>query len=240
MPVHNSENTLKRAIDSVILQEFENWELFVIIDHCTDSSENIAKSYHDKRIFVFENQNNKGAAATRNIGIKKAQGWYLAFLDSDDYWVPKKLSLQLDFMEKRNVSFSYSPYYVICDGKKTFLFKPPSLATFDRLLKTNYIGCSTVILEKNIIPDFKMPTDIKKREDLGAWLSVLKTGIVAYCFDKPMVFYQINKYSTSGNKIEMARLQWDLLRKAEKQSITKSIFYLFSWAWNGFWKYRSI
>ena len=103
MPVHNNENYIKAAIDSVLNQTYTNFELLVIDDFSSDRSVAYAEDYSDSRIKIFKLEANLGAAAARNIGLRNATGDYIAFLDSDDCWLPDKLEIQLERNRKNAV-----------------------------------------------------------------------------------------------------------------------------------------
>lgn len=100
IPVFNRAHTLHRAIDSVRMQDVTDWELIVVDDGSTDGSADIPASYGDARIRSIRHDTNRGAAAARNTGVRAARGRYIAFLDSDDEWLPGKLRAQLDAMER--------------------------------------------------------------------------------------------------------------------------------------------
>ncbi|WP_448207501.1 glycosyltransferase family 2 protein [Azospirillum sp. sgz302134] len=99
IPVFNRAHTLRRAIESVRLQDVADWELIVVDDGSADQSEAIPPSYGDPRIRLIRHEKNRGAAAARNTGVQAARGRYIAFLDSDDEWLPGKLRAQLDALE---------------------------------------------------------------------------------------------------------------------------------------------
>ncbi|AWK90283.1 glycosyltransferase family 2 protein [Azospirillum thermophilum] len=100
IPAFNRAHTLRRAIASVLAQEIADWELIVVDDGSSDGSADIPLSYNDPRIRVLRHERNRGAAAARNTGVGAARGRYIAFLDSDDEWLPGKLATQLAAMEK--------------------------------------------------------------------------------------------------------------------------------------------
>lgn len=105
IPFHNAEKFLAEAIESVLEQRYDNWELLLIDDGSTDSSTNIANEYArkiDKRIRYVEHPShqNRGACASRNAGVSIATGEYIAFLDSDDVWLPEKLRQQLNIFDQ--------------------------------------------------------------------------------------------------------------------------------------------
>ncbi len=237
-PMYNSSKFIHWTVQSVLSQVYKNWEMIIIDDCSTDSSVDIIKSYIsvDNRIKLILNETNLGAAPSRNLGIKKANGRYIAFLDSDDVWLPTKLNDQLNFMEKNKVAFSYCSYEIIDeDGNhiKDMIIKKDKPLYFD-LLKSNYIGCLTVILDLKLMNE-KMPymPNIKTRHDHGLWLSLIKQGIKVLGYNKILAKYRSRSDSISYSKMKNAYYQWRLYRDIEQLNIFHSIFYLVCWAWFG-------
>lgn len=117
IPVYNRENTLKRAVDSVLNQTYRNIELVIVDDASTDDSLKIAKEYNNQRcaVRIISLLQNVGAAEARNIGMKVAEGEYIAFQDSDDEWFPNKLETQIRYMEKEKLKASFCPYILELD-----------------------------------------------------------------------------------------------------------------------------
>ncbi len=115
IPFYNAQNFLAEAINSVQSQTYIHWELLLINDGSTDRSTDIAKEFaeRDSRIKLLSLSRNAGAGVSRNLGTTKATGDYIAFLDADDRWIPKKLEIQLQFMLKHHCSVSYSSYALI-------------------------------------------------------------------------------------------------------------------------------
>jgi teichuronic acid biosynthesis glycosyltransferase TuaG len=111
-PCYNSAGFLAQTIESVIAQTYKNWEMIIVDDCSTDASFDIALNYaaKDERIKVYRTEQNCGAALARNKAIKLSQGEYLAFLDSDDIWLPEKIERQLQFMRENNSDFSFTEY----------------------------------------------------------------------------------------------------------------------------------
>jgi len=140
---YNAQKFIADTIESVLVQTYKNWEMIIVDDCSSDDS----YMQQDKRIKLIELKNNSGAAIARNQAIEKAQGRYIAFLDSDDIWEKEKLKEQLLFMQKHNYAFTYTNYNLIDENNKrygnTFYAKPNS--TYNDLLKTCSIGCLTVI-----------------------------------------------------------------------------------------------
>lgn len=239
-PCHNSEKFIKKTIESVLSQTYENWEMIIVDDVSSDKSYEIAKEYanKDKRINAIRLKQNSGPAVARNKAIEMAKGRYIAFLDSDDLWLYNKLETQISFMEKNNLSFTYSAYKLI-DENDNFLgiFVPREELSYKELLKTNDIGCLTAIYDTKKVGKVYMP-NILKRQDYGLWLKILKQigktkGIV-----EPLAIYRIRKNSVSSNKLKAAQYQWKIYREVEKLGIVDSLYYLMNYIYYGLKKYK--
>lgn len=104
-PVYNCDKFIAETINSVIAQTYINWELIIVDDCSTDDTENVVRSFQDQRIHYYQNVVNSGAAVSRNRALREAKGRWIAFLDSDDLWLPNKLDRQIKFMVDNSVSF---------------------------------------------------------------------------------------------------------------------------------------
>lgn len=240
MPNYNGSKYLRETIDSVISQTYTNWELLFVDDCSTDDSLDIVRSYGDQRIKILQNEQNSGAAVSRNRAIEAASGRWIAFLDSDDIWHCEKLSRHLEFMVERNSKFSFTHYYVVDEnGAQTAQFCPRlDKYDYNTILKHCYIGCSTVIYDREALGTFFMPEDAVKREDFACWLRILRTGVCADCLEEALTSYKIHGNSVSSNKIKMIKYQWNVYRRVEKLSFIKSVYYMVHWAIKGVLKYR--
>ena len=144
-PCYNSEKYITQAIESVINQKYQKWEMIIVDDCSSDNSVEIISQFikKDTRIKIIELSSNKGAGYCRNYAISKAVGQYYAFLDSDDIWFKDKISKQINFMKKNNIAFCYSAYNFINDNgnllNKTPFFSKDKVK-YNDLLKTNHIG----------------------------------------------------------------------------------------------------
>lgn len=151
-PVHNSEEFLADSIESVLAQTYTNWELFLIDDFSSDKSSDLIVKYSkgDNRISGIYLKENLGAGRSRNEGLKRCNGKYIAFLDSDDVWINSKLELQVQLLEKDStIDFTHSWYDVIDEnGKSDCYFITPSKISFKQLRFNNYILTSTVMCRK--------------------------------------------------------------------------------------------
>lgn len=231
-PVYNSEDFLEDMLGSVLRQTFSDWELLVVDDCSKDDSLEIVKKYvrRDSRIKLIQLERNSGAAVARNSAIQAARGRFIAFLDSDDMWLPNKLELHLEFIKSRKAALSYTGYEKITEqGERTgsFVFSEKKL-TYCDLLKSNKIGCLTVVYDTSVLGKVYMPL-IRKRQDYALWLDILKKVPCAEGLDKPLSLYRQRSGSISSNKLEMIRYHWFLFREIENMSFAKSAYYL---AWN--------
>lgn len=226
-PVYNSGRFIKETIESVQLQTYKEWEMILVDDCSTDNSKKIITDIQktDSRIKYIELKKNSGAAVARNTAIEAARGRYIAFLDSDDIWSINKLEKQINFMTENNYGFSFTSYELIDeDGKKTNkIVNVPIKINYDGLLKNTIIGCLTVIIDRKIIGDFRMPT-IRKGQDTATWLKILKKYDFAYGLNENLAKYRIVKGSISSNKLQALKRTWNIYRNIEGLSLIKSIY----------------
>ncbi|MEL6124236.1 MAG: glycosyltransferase family 2 protein, partial [Bacteroidota bacterium] len=178
IPSYNSEETLATTFDSVLSQTHTNWELILVDDHSSDQSISIAQTYaaKDGRIKVVPLTANLGTANARNIGIEKSTGAYIAFLDSDDTWVPAKLETQLQYIQKASLHFTYSAYYKVYKSRKpTHVVTVPRQTGYRSMMTDPFINTSTVLLSRPILTN--APFKNYHYEDLALWLQLLRQGV---------------------------------------------------------------
>ncbi len=226
-PSYNCSDFISKTIDSVINQSYSNWEMIIVDDKSTDNTVEIINNYvkKDNRIKLIESADNYGPAYTRNIGIKYSKGAYIAFLDSDDLWEKDKLLLQVSFMKKNDIPFSYSGYSIIDEaGKKITEFYPRLKVNYRDLLKTNDIGCLTAIYDVSKLGKMYME-NLKTGQDLTLWLKILKKIGYGYCIEMSLARYRIRDGSNSRKKTNKAKWQWYTFRVVEALTISKSIYY---------------
>jgi glycosyltransferase involved in cell wall biosynthesis len=238
VPIYNSENYLDKCINSIINQSFNDWELILINDCSTDNSLNIANKYiNHKNIFIIDIQENGGVANARNIGLSYARGSHVAFLDSDDYWLPTKLEKQLQFMTLHNAKISFTSYYKIDTNDKIIseIIKVPKFVNYINLLKQNVIPLSSSIIETDFVTNFVF----KKigHEDFAFWLHALKHTTYAIGLNEPLLHYRITKGSLSHNKFRSAYYTWSIFRNEERFNIFTSFFYFCNYVFYSSIKY---
>jgi len=242
-PVFESELFIKLTIESVLNQTYQNWELIIIDDASSDGSVKIAESFatKDERINLIKLDSNKGPAAARNRGIKEASGRYIAFLDSDDLWHKDKLEKQIIFMQKNEYAFTYTGFEKINEEGEVIgaIFPYKEEVCYYDLLKSNHIGCLTAMVDLKILGCKMYMPDIKKRQDQGLWLEILKEIDKAYCLYEILGQYRIREGSISINKIDNLKYQWKLYRNIEKINILKSFYYMTFYAFYGMRKYSN-
>lgn len=228
-PAYNCETTIKETYESIKGQSFSSWEWIVIEDHSTDRSYDVLRKLAEKddRITLLRTDVNSGAAVARNLGIEHASGRYIAFLDADDLWYPEKLSHQISFMEKDQISLSFTDYDILTgNGKTKREHVKKEHITYRMLLTRNYIGCSTAVYDSSKLGKVYMPEDCEKREDHGIWLDITRTGVPAYRLDESLATYRLSDSSVSSKKMKMIRYQYRLFRRHEKFGPIKSTYYL--------------
>ncbi len=239
-PSYNSEKFIAQTIESVINQTYTNWEMIIIDDCSSDNSVEIITSFQriDKRIKLIKLEGNQGAAVARNKGIELSKGRFIAFLDSDDLWLPEKLEKQLQFMIDQQVIFSYSSYKMINETNKPVgRFKAPTKQSYNDILKTCSIGCLTVIYDTHTVGKVYMPL-IKRRQDFGLWLRLLKRIEFAYGIQDDLAIYRKREHSISSNKLVAAKYQWRIYREVEQLTYCKSLYYFVHYALNGIIKHK--
>lgn len=225
-PVYNAERFLPQAIESVLAQSYQNWELLLVVDNKSrDNSSQIAEeaASADSRIRVIKNQTCNSASSNRNQALKVARGEYIAFLDADDLWQPDKLSYQIAFMHKNNFQFTFHPFERIDEnGDRIGIVNHYSEVSYQDILSNSYIaGCLTVILSKDIIKDIFFKEG--PQEDMSFFLDILRAGVIGHSIPKILGSYRVTRGSRSGNKLNSISDRWKLLRKRENIPFLKAI-----------------
>ncbi|WP_079717468.1 glycosyltransferase family 2 protein [Parapedobacter luteus] len=228
-PLYNGGQFVSESIASIVNQTYSNWELIVIDDCSTDDGTRIVEEYQkgDNRIKLIRNECNLGPAKTRNLGIEAAAGRYIAFLDSDDIWLPNKLEVQLRFMEDNNTPFTFA-YYEQIDEQGKLIKKMdyfPKKVTYRSTMMSNKIGCLTAMYDTQYFGKVYM-VDIRNRQDYTLWLQLLKKVDYAYCVPEILARYRVRKGSISSNKWKLVKYHWHIYRHIEQQSFFTSLYYI--------------
>ena len=250
MPNYNGARSVGEAIQSVIDQTYQNWELLVVDDGSCDDSKTIVDKYAstDPRIKSLDTTFDKvvnGPAAARNTGIKEAKGDYIAFLDSDDMWLTEKLSTQIPFMQEHDAALCYSWYETMNEAGKTVGYCSPhyTKCSYKMMLQENLIGCSTSVYDaKKLGKQYIGMSPDDPFADFSLWLKILKQIDYAWCVQRPLTRYRLVGESISANKLFAAKQFWKILRRVEKLSLPASQYYFCIYALRGVtkkWRYNN-
>lgn len=226
MPSYNTANFISSTIKSVLVQTYTDWELIIVDDCSTDNTDEVVRPFlSDLRICYIKNEKNCGAAVSRNRALREAKGKWIAFLDSDDLWLPEKLEKQVSFMKTNDYFFTYTNYKEIDVTGKQIGAKVTGPQRVTRTGMFNYCwpGCLTVMYDADKIGLIQIE-NIKKNNDYAMWLKVCKKAD-CYLLDECLAQYRRGRAgSVSTNSIKtMIGWHYKLFREAEKQGIVESI-----------------
>ena len=238
-PTHNVESYISQTIRSVIDQSFQSWELVIVDDASSDNTVELVDSFlvSDHRIRMFSNSKNIGPGPSRNRGVEEAKGRYIAYLDSDDYWHPDKLDIQIAKMRSSNAAICFTSYNMVSElqpEKSRIVTAPPSLSYEDLLVNT-IIGCSSVVVDRELVEDLSMPA-LKRRQPLVLWLRILRQHGSAVGVPEVLVTYRVRSNTVSSNKFKSAIGVWRVYRDFEHLSLIKSCKCFFLYSIRGFRK----
>lgn len=222
-PTYNCGKFIGETIESVRAQNYTRWEMIIVDDCSTDNTEEVVASYHDDRIVYIRNDVNSGAAVSRNRALRMARGRWMAFLDSDDLWMPEKLERQIKFMEENGYSFS-STKRTSCeeDGTPTGIYiSGPRKVTKFKMHNYCWIGAATVMYDKNVIGLIQI-ADLKKRNDYAMWLKAIEKAD-CYYLDETLSIHRKRKGSISSAKYTvLAKYFYILYRQGEEMGMLRA------------------
>lgn len=206
IPTFNRENSLPHAIRSVLSQTYQNWELLVVDDGSTDRTAEVMRDFlHDTRIKYFYQANSGGPAKPRNIGISHATGEFVAFLDSDDIFLPAKLEEQLKlFFRDRSgrLGFVGCNANVVRDGCVEDVYRLYDRGdVFERLLQNNFIlSCTNILVRKEILLRAGgFDETLRYLDDWDMWIRVAATGSIFDFVDLPLFSYCLHESNITKN-----------------------------------------
>ncbi len=224
IPTYNRAHLIKDAVESVLNQTYQDFELIVIDDGSTDNSKEVLIGYKDKLRYIY--QDNQGRSSARNLGIRLAKGEYIAFLDSDDVWFPNKLERQVPILE------SASPDVVLVHGykcivdknlqpipgwelklRKLYTLAETEEETYENYLKSPCIFTSTILVRKTALVEINSyDISIQGREDLDLYLRLLLKGDQFAFISEPALI----KYRCHGNNTDEISSNYSYLQVYEK------------------------
>tara|TARA_B100000780_G_scaffold255833_1_gene204661 strand:+ start:1507 stop:2247 length:741 start_codon:yes stop_codon:yes gene_type:complete len=227
MPYYKKINYVESAINSVLNQTYQNYELLIIYDDIDlddlNKLEIITKE--NKKIKIIKNYKNLGAGYSRNIGIKNSNGTIISFIDADDEWHPKKIEKQLNFLNKNNYDFTFCSYQKKINDNVIEVVYKNDYINYENLLLSCDIGLSTVMIKKKII-DENLFSNLKTQEDFSAWLKITKKNYLAYNLREILVTWNYTINSLSSNFFQKLFDAFRVYRDFEKFSLIKSLYLL--------------
>jgi teichuronic acid biosynthesis glycosyltransferase TuaG len=214
MPAYNAAAHVAMAVQSVAAQTLADWELWVVDDSSTDATAVVVErlAERDRRIRLLRQDRNGGPAVARQRGLDVARARYVAWLDSDDLWLPDKLAAQLDFMRETGAALTFTAYRRISeDGSRTGrLVDVPRTLSYRGLLKHTAIATSTVLLDRARTGPLTVPRT--HYDDYALWLALLERGEVAHGLQRDLMRYRVVRGSLSRNKGRSAWWVWRTYR----------------------------
>jgi glycosyltransferase involved in cell wall biosynthesis len=239
-PSWNVENLIGETIESVLAQTLGDWELLIADDCSSDATATVAESYaaRDPRVKLIRQPGKSGPALTRQAAIDKAQGRFLAFLDSDDLWLPAKLERQIAFTRERGAALSYTGFRRIDESGAITgrLIAVPGSLTYDQLLKNTSIATLTALVDRELTGNVTMKNE--PYDDFCLWLSILKPGRVAYGLNEDLARYRVRSSSVSSRRLRSAGWVWHIYRNVEHLPLVKSAWCFANWSTRAWLKRR--
>ncbi len=204
IPTYNRGDFLKSSVNSVLKQTYEDYELIISDDASTDHTRKYVESISDSRVVYICNKTNRGVAATRNSALKISRGDYIAFLDDDDEWLPEKLSLQVEKIEKSSPDvggvYTGVSYLDIELGEITSVSNPHIRGNIlNDILPENFLVTSSLLLRKSCFEKAGLFDErFQFGEDFDMWIRIANY----YNFDfikEPLVKYAIHESKITLN-----------------------------------------
>ena len=229
IPYYKKRKFISETLDSAINQSYKSLEIIIIYDDVNKTDieflKKIAKK--DNRIKIIENSEKMGAGKSRNIGIERSKGKYIAFLDADDIWHLDKLKKQINFMEQYEYFISHTTYSIINENKD-ILGKRVAKNFFrlSEILKSCDIGTSTVVLHKNLITQNIKFASLATKEDFVLWLRILKNNVSIYGLNEDLTFWTKSKNSLSSSTFQKLVDGFRVYYNYMNFGFIKSVYYL--------------
>ena len=214
MPSYNSEKFISDTITSVLAQTYLNWELIIVDDCSADGTVSvITKFLKEHRIKLYQSEKNTGTGITRNKALSHAKGRFIAFLDSDDLWKPKKLEKQLDYMLSKNKPFTFSFYDCIDENGESLhkRIEAPLNLKYKQLFWSNLVGNLTGIYDTDYFGKIEISSS-RKRQDWMLWLTILKEIKTAKPIPESLAVYRVRDNSLSASKSSLLKHNYNVYR----------------------------
>lgn len=243
MPAYNAQSYIEQAISSVLTQSVTDLELLVIDDGSQDNTRQIVTDIAEKdhRVRLLVNEQNMGAAGTRNRGLELCRGQYVALLDSDDYYLEGMLQSMLNRAEETGADIIYCSYAIVDEDGKPLCndFIVPEETDFESSLVRSVITCSTVLMGGELARNNRFPLGLY-HEDIALWFQILRSGGTARGVPQVLAAYRQRRDSKTANKFKSACRRWVIYRKFLKLPFFKSLVVMYKYAYYGFKKFKRI
>ena len=241
LPNYNKAEFLEEAINSVITQTYKNWHLYIVDDNSNDNSIKVIDKFLNlENVTVIKLYKNKGPSFCRNYAMRISKSKYISFIDSDDSWLSDKLEKQITFMEKHDLSFTYTDYTPFFESfgkkkikKRTFLKDHFNYRTF---IKNSSINTTTMIIARSILGSHRFKK-IKLLEDYLFKCKLLRGNNVAKKLDKNLAFYRILSKSRSSQRLKNICGLWHINKNYNKLNFFDNIISIFFISINSIKKY---
>lgn len=239
-PAFRSALVIGETIKSVIAQTHSSWEMLIVEDCSPDNTRDVIRQWAqtDPRVRLIAQERNGGPATARNAALEQASGRWIAFLDSDDLWLPLKLERTLAHAQAHQAALTFTGFRrITADGTKVggYIGAPRSLS-YRQLLGNTAIATSTVLLDRKVVGDIRMKKTYY--DDFDCWLQILKRGHLAYGLDEDLMHYRVMGQSVSRNKRHSSAHVWRAYRDLEGFSLPAALWYFSQYAIRGVLKYK--
>ncbi|WP_163201047.1 glycosyltransferase family 2 protein [Bifidobacterium avesanii] len=203
MPTYNRSTLIGRSITSILQQDYQDFELIIVDDGSTDDTESVVRQFNDLRIHYYY-QKNQGACVARNYGISLAKGSVLAFQDSDDVWLPKKLSTQLANLEANKSDIDICQMQTISVENKVIDIQPAIKIVnkglgYPTILETNFVSTQMIVAKKSVLDENKFDPTLPRFQDWDLAIRILKKGNKLSFTDQILVEQHISSDSITTN-----------------------------------------
>ena len=240
LPNYNKSNYLEEAINSVLNQTFKNWHMYIIDDNSKDDSWKIINKFSSlNNIKSIKLNKNMGPSFCRNFGMRISQSKYISFIDSDDIWKNSKLEEQISFMEKYNLSFTYTDYTPFFQNNEKKYYKKRTLLKdkfdFDGFVKNSSINTTTMIIKRSILSTHRFKKI--RLEDYLFKCQLLKNNNIAKKLNRDLAYYRILSKSRSSQRLENIVWLWHINKNYNKLNFLKNIVSILGISFNSIKKY---
>lgn len=227
IPTHDRPELLKKAVQSVLSQTYQDFEIIVIDDGIKNRAEDVIKNFNESRIKYIQHDSEKGGSVSRNTGIKASSGQYIAFLDDDDQWVPNKLEKQMEVFEKTgpDVGFCFSAVTNIYTDHQEISRVPEGIADYFQVTLANFKGFLTVtlIVKKEVFDrvgyfDESLPS----HQDIDLAIRIAKS-FKGLGINEPLVDVNMTPHEQVGRSLEKKIAGREIILKKHSSEMPRSV-----------------